>query len=52
MVIEMVGSEMPDDEPGADERFQRGIANALKMPPKPHKPKEEGREPKSAPDQS
>jgi hypothetical protein len=30
----------PKDEPGAQERFERGIANALKMPPKPHKPKE------------
>lgn len=29
--------ESPKDEPGADERFKRGIANALKMPPKPHK---------------
>ena len=27
------------DEPGAEERFERGIANALRMPPKPHKPK-------------
>ena len=27
----------PEDEPGAEDRFQRGIANALKMPPKPHK---------------
>jgi hypothetical protein len=24
----------PEDEPGAEERFDRGIANALKMPPK------------------
>ncbi|MDP3660790.1 hypothetical protein [Phenylobacterium sp.] len=38
----------PEDEPGADERFKRGIANALRTPPKPHKPKE-GREPKPAP---
>jgi hypothetical protein len=28
----------PEDEPGAEERFQRGIANALKTLPKPHKP--------------
>jgi len=28
----------PTDEPGAEERFDRGVANALKMPPKPHKP--------------
>jgi hypothetical protein len=27
----------PKDEPGAQERFDRGVANALKMPPKPHK---------------
>lgn len=27
-----------EDEPGAEDRFQRGIANALRMPPKPHKP--------------
>jgi hypothetical protein len=30
----------PEDEPGAQERFDRGIANALKTPPKPHKPKD------------
>jgi len=35
----------PEEEPGADERFQRGIANALKMPP----PKKKGREPRPAP---
>jgi hypothetical protein len=29
----------PKDEPGAEERFERGIAKALRMPPKPHKPK-------------
>jgi len=29
-----------EDEPGADDRFKRGLANALRMPPKPHKPKE------------
>lgn len=27
------------EEPGADERFKRGIANALKMPARPHGPK-------------
>jgi hypothetical protein len=26
------------DEPGADERFARGLKNALATPPKPHKP--------------
>jgi hypothetical protein len=26
----------PEDEPGAQERFDRGIANALKMPPQHH----------------
>jgi hypothetical protein len=25
------------DEPGAEERFKRGIERALKTPPKPHK---------------
>lgn len=24
------------DEPGAEQRFAKGIANALRMPPKPH----------------
>lgn len=41
----------PKDEPGAQERFDRGVANALKMPPKPHKPPPEGgrkRQPKKA----
>ncbi len=26
------------NEPGADERLERGVSNALTMPPKPHKP--------------
>jgi hypothetical protein len=26
----------PEDEPGAQERFDKGVANALRMPPKPH----------------
>jgi hypothetical protein len=26
-----------EDEPGADERFERGIKNALATPPKPRK---------------
>jgi hypothetical protein len=30
-------SKAVEDEPGVDERFQRGIANALRTPPKPHK---------------
>jgi len=34
----MTDQKPPEDEPGADERFDRGIANALKMPPKLHKP--------------
>jgi hypothetical protein len=29
------------DEPGADERFERGLKNALAMAPKPHNPKPE-----------
>jgi len=39
----------PKDEPGADERFKRGIANALKMPPKPHASSKKERGPKPAP---
>jgi hypothetical protein len=27
------------DEPGAEDRFKRGIANALNTPPKPFTPK-------------
>jgi hypothetical protein len=27
------------DEPGAEERFLRGVRKALNTPPKPHKPK-------------
>lgn len=26
-----------EDDPGAEERFERGVRNALSMPPKPHK---------------
>jgi hypothetical protein len=37
------------DEPGADERFDRGIANALKTPPKPHAAAKKGRGQKPAP---
>jgi hypothetical protein len=33
----MTDKPLPPDEPGAQERFERGIANALKMAPKPHK---------------
>ena len=32
----MTNDKPPKDEPGAQERFDRGIANALRMPPKPH----------------
>jgi len=39
----------PTDEPGAQERFDRGISNALRMPPKPHAAAKKGREPKPAP---
>jgi len=27
-----------EDEPGAEERFRRGIENALKTAPSPHRP--------------
>ena len=36
------------DEPGAQERFDRGIKNALAMPPKPRQPKN-GDAPSGAP---
>ena len=32
----MTDKPPPKDEPGADERFERGLKNALAMPPKPH----------------
>lgn len=32
-----MADDPPKDEPGAQERFDRGIANALRTPPKPHK---------------
>jgi hypothetical protein len=38
----------PKDEPGAQERFDRGIANPLKMPPKPHGAAKKGRGTKPA----
>ena len=37
-----------EEEPGAEERFDKAVANALKMPPKPHV-KKDGSEPKPAP---
>jgi hypothetical protein len=33
----MIDNSLPKNEPGADERFERGIAKALRTPPKPHK---------------
>jgi hypothetical protein len=35
-----------EDEPGAEERFERGIRNALATPPKPHKAKDGSEQPK------
>jgi hypothetical protein len=35
----MTDKPLPKDEPGAQERFDRGIKNALATPHKPHKPK-------------
>jgi hypothetical protein len=37
----MTDKPLPKDELGAQERFERGIANALKMAPRPHKAKSE-----------
>jgi len=37
-----------EDEPGAQERFDRGITNALRTPPKPHVKKSETDSPKTA----
>ncbi len=35
-----------EDEPGAEERFRQGVANALRMPPQPkQKPSGESRRP-------
>jgi len=44
----MTDKPSPEDEPGADERFDRAIKNALKMPPKPHTPPEKKSGPKPA----
>jgi hypothetical protein len=35
----MTDKPLPEDEPGAQERFDRAIKQALATPPKPHKPK-------------
>jgi hypothetical protein len=34
----MTDKPLPEDEPGAQERFDRAIKNALATPPKPHAP--------------
>jgi len=34
----MTDNPLPEDEPGAEERFERAIKNALVMKPTPHKP--------------
>jgi len=34
----MTEKPLPKDESGVQDRFNRGIKNALAMPPKPHKP--------------
>jgi len=36
----MTDKPLPKDEPGAQERFDRAIKNALATAHKPHKPKE------------
>lgn len=46
----MTDKPLPKDEPGAEERFDQAIKNALATPPKPQKTKE-GKEPKVAPSQ-
>jgi len=38
-----------DDDPGAEDRFLRGVRKALKTPPTPHKPKPEKRTKKRDP---
>lgn len=43
----MTNKPLPKDEPGAQERFERGLKNALATPPKPHKPKREPSGPKA-----
>lgn len=37
------------DEKEAERRFNETLGRLVNTPPKPHKPKEEGREPKPAP---
>jgi hypothetical protein len=44
----MTDMPLAKDEPGAQDRFDRAVKNALATPPKPHMPKE-GRGPKPAP---
>ncbi len=36
----MTDKPLPQDEPGAEERFDRAIKTALATKPTPHKPKE------------
>jgi hypothetical protein len=43
----MTDKPLPKDEPGAQQRFDRAIKNALATPPTPHKPKE-GKESKGS----
>lgn len=35
-VVSMTEPKKIEEDPGADERFDNAVANALKMPPKPH----------------
>jgi hypothetical protein len=42
----MADRPLPEDEPGAQERFDRAIKNALATPPTPHKPVTSTRAPK------
>jgi hypothetical protein len=44
----MTDQPLPEDQRGAQERFERGIRNALATPPRPHEPKE-GKESKAPP---
>jgi hypothetical protein len=38
-MLSMTDKPLPEDGPGAQERFDRAIKNALATPPKPHKDK-------------
>ncbi len=47
-MIKVPTKNQVEDEPGAEERFMRGVQKAVNTPPKPFTPKAKGKKDKNA----